>query len=371
MNIDCDGVTPVDETDADTDQYVECGPYVGTLPGILGGYDCNDLRSDVSPGLIEAPWNDPICSDGLDNDCDSFADLTDNGCQQCTLPADCNDTNPCTDDDCVGSLCQYAYNTIPCDDADPCTMNDTCSLGICTGVPLDEDGDSYFSGTPPCTGTDCDDTNPNIHPGAVEACDGVDSDCDGVTPVDETDADTDQYVECGPYVGTLPGILGGDDCDDSRSDVNPGLVETPWDDPICSDGLDNDCDAFADITDNGCQQCTLPADCNDTNPCTDDDCVGYLCQYTYNTNLCNDADSCTMNDTCSLGVCTGVPLDEDGDTYVSDACPGGDDCLDSNPNVNPGATEGPPGDSTCSDLLDNDCDGLIDTAADPDCVATP
>jgi len=29
--------------------------------------------------------------------------------------------------------------------------------------------------------------------------------------------------------------------------------------------------------------------------------------------------------------------------------------------------EGPPGDATCSDSIDNDCDGLTDTAEDPDC----
>jgi hypothetical protein len=33
-------------------------------------------------------------------------------------------------------------------------------------------------------------------------------------------------------------------------------------------------------------------------------------------------------------------------------------------------TEGPPGDATCSDGLDNDCDALTDTE-DPDCVAMP
>jgi len=107
------------------------------------------------------------------------------------------------------------------------------------------------------------------------------------------------------------------------------------------------------------------------NPCTNDDCVGVLCQYTYNTIPCDDGNLCTMNDTCSLGICTGAGLDGDGDNYVSDACPGGDDCLDSNPSVNPGAQEGPPGDPTCTDGLDNDCDGLTDETGDPDCVVVP
>jgi len=64
-------------------------------------------------------------------------------------------------------------------------------------------------------------------------------------------------------------------------------------------------------------------------------------------------------------------LDGDGDTYVSGLCPGGNDCLDSDPDVNPGETEGPPGDGTCTDGLDNNCDGLTDETADPGCVAVP
>ena len=46
-------------------------------------------------------------------------------------------------------------------------------------VGPDEDGDgtSRWSG-------DCDDTNPTVHPGAAELCDGLDNDCDG--EVDET-----------------------------------------------------------------------------------------------------------------------------------------------------------------------------------------
>ena len=59
--------------------------------------------------------------------------------------------------------------------------------------------------------------------------------------------------------------------------------------------------------------------------------------------------------------------DDDGDGYEDDTC-GGDDCDDSNPEVNPGGTEGPLGDTTCSDGLDNDCDEAVDEA-DLDCDA--
>ncbi|MBI5194763.1 MAG: hypothetical protein HZA10_00405 [Nitrospirae bacterium] len=61
--------------------------------------------------------------------------------------------------------------------------------------------------------------------------------------------------------------------------------------------------------------------------------------------------------------------DNDGDGYAAEGGTCGPvDCDDSNPNVFPGAVEGPFGDPACSDLIDNDCDGAIDSA-DSNCQA--
>jgi len=51
--------------------------------------------------------------------------------------------------------------------------------------------------------------------------------------------------------------------------------------------------------------------------------------------------------------------DDDGDSYEDEAC-GGDDCDDTDPDVNPGAEE------VCGNGIDDDCDGAVDYD-DQDC----
>ncbi|MCB9656063.1 MAG: hypothetical protein H6726_00325 [Sandaracinaceae bacterium] len=61
-------------------------------------------------------------------------------------------------------------------DGDGDGIPDTCDA--CVGADgADNDSDGYPS---PC---DCDDSDPAIHPGAADVCDGVDNDCDGTSDV--------------------------------------------------------------------------------------------------------------------------------------------------------------------------------------------
>jgi hypothetical protein len=83
--------------------------------------------------------------------------------------------------------------------------------------PADGDGDGY---RPICDG-DCDDADPNIHPGATEICDAVDNDCDGaVDNVAGVDIDSD----------------GVDDGCDNCPLPNPGQQD------IDGDGIGDTCD---------------------------------------------------------------------------------------------------------------------------------
>ncbi|MCP4921517.1 MAG: hypothetical protein GY913_31865 [Proteobacteria bacterium] len=125
---------------------------------------------------------------------------------------------------------------------------------------LDADGDGY--GDPATTqnvctappnrvpdATDCDDTDPDAHPGAEESCNGADDDCDGVTDEDGVDAspwyvdeDGDEYgVGDATYACDAPdgmtALLG--DCDDTEPGVYPDADE------YCN-GVDDDCDGAID-----------------------------------------------------------------------------------------------------------------------------
>ena len=195
----------------------------------------------------------------------------------------------------------------------------------------------------PCTDTvDCNDQDPCT----VDDC--YQGFCDNRwDPIDE---DLDTYVSH---------VCGGPDCDDENEMIHPGVLESPYDEEICFDEFDNDCNGLADEEETGCFPCEAPEDCDDGNPCTNQGCVEGRCAYTGNPGPCDDGDACTVNDTCFGGICTGDPLDADGDGYVGDGC-GGDDCEDALQEIHPGASEGPPGDPSCGDGLDNDCDGLTD-----------
>ena len=163
----------------------------------------------------------------------------------------------------------YVSNSTDCDDSDGVVypsapeicdgQYNNCSDGSynansAPATELDGDSDNYVD----CSynvgtwvgsvsvvgGDDCDDSDGDVYPAAPETCDGRWTDCDSQSvPADETDDDTDGYVECVYNAGTWVGavVTGGEDCDDADIDAYPGAFE------IIDDTIDQDCNG-SDLT---------------------------------------------------------------------------------------------------------------------------
>jgi len=185
----------------------------------------------------------------------------------------------------------------------------------------DADGDGYDDDA--CGGSDCDDGDATVHPGAPEVCDGVlDNDCSGNTDPDEVDNDGDGYSEC------------ADDCADNNASVHPGAPE------VCDGVADNDCngsDDPAEVDDDGDGESECEGDCDDG-----DDTIHSAAPEVCDGVLDNDCD----------GVVDPAEVDDDGDGF--DEC--ADDCDDQLAAAHPGAPE------VCDGVADNDCNGVDDPA---------
>ena len=64
-----------------------------------------------------------------------------------------------------------------------------------------------------------------------------------------TDSDGDGYGSPASPACPYPLL----DCDDGDPDIHPGVAEGPYGTPTCSDGADNDCDGLVDDADPGCR----------------------------------------------------------------------------------------------------------------------
>ena len=289
---DCDGLIDDDDTslvspttwyaDIDNDGYgdplgstqVSCEQPSGF---VSDNTDCDDLESAANPGTAET-------CDGIDNDCDGSVD----------------------EYGAAGSPTWY-YDSDNDGYGDPSRTVTLCDAP--SGYVAD--------------GTDCDDSDTDVNPGADEACDGIDNDCDGLIDDRDTgvvdpatwymDADGDGFGLAASPTNACDqptGYVSDDtDCNDSSAAAHPGHAE------LC-DGIDNDCDGDVD----------------------EEDAVDVTTWY-----MDSDADG--------YGGTTTVVTCYQPTGYEST----GGDCDDSEPAANPGESE------VC-DGIDNDCDGTVDEA---------
>jgi hypothetical protein len=180
-------------------------------------------------------------------------------------------------------------------------------------------------------GTDCDDDNASIFPGAAEVCDGLDQDCDTVIDEDTvcTDDDEDGYSE------------NEGDCDDGNPATYPRA-------PELEDGEDNNCDGVADegtnaYDDDGDGYSERDGDCNDGEPAINPAAVEVCDSVDNNCNASTDEEN-------AVG-CGTFYWDYDGDGFGTasiSAClcsassyytsTYSNDCYDYNAGANPGVT---------------------------------
>ncbi len=208
LDDDCDSSTLDDDLDQD---------------GYASDFDCNDESAAIYPYAPE--WTFP-CEDGIDQDCDGY----DLGCDSLDLDLDgysaddCNDLDPAVHPDAI----EIAYDGID-NDCDILTLDD------------DLDRDDYGKAL------DCDDNNRSRWPGNDEICgDQIDQNCDNEDlSCDVVDQDLDGYT---PQQG---------DCNDARSDINPGAFEKYY------DGIDNDCNPLTVDDDKDADSYPFDSDCDD------------------------------------------------------------------------------------------------------------
>ena len=227
---------------------------------------------------------------------------------------------------------------------------DAFAPGLDTGVPgdaprpidggsdtgplcVDADEDGFFVGPASCGETDCDDADADVNPGNVEACNGVDDDCNGMVD----DAILDQVCGVGGCETTVPGCVDGDVPTCTAGDPSDEICNAIDDD--CNGTVDDDLGAPIVCGTGACERMVPGCAGGGTMTCTpgtpglescngiDDDCDG-------------TTDESLPTTTCGIGACRQT---------VST-------CVDGAPRA---CVPGTPGVEACNGI-DDDCNGTAD-----------
>ncbi len=340
----CDGVETCSATlDCQAGTAVNCNDGVGCTTD-----SCNETTNacDNTPDNV-------ACDDGL------FC----NGAETCSATLDCQ----LGGDPCPGQTCDEVTNTCSgggctinadCDDANACTV-DTCSAGVCTNAcsssvsvfPYAENFEVGFglwsnvtgdvfdwtrrSGSTPSSNTGptgdhtsgagfyvfTETSSPRVA-GDTALLEGPCLDLSGTSSATFSfwynmngasmgTLDVEVSTDCTVWTNafTLSGNQ-GNTWTQSSIDLTAyagsssvklrfrGTRGSSWQGDIAVDDIS--------VTVVAASNCTINADCDDANVCTDDTCVGGVCQNANNVAACTDGLFCNGADVCSAGACVPV-----------------------------------------------------------------
>ncbi|MCP4704636.1 MAG: hypothetical protein GY865_08495 [candidate division Zixibacteria bacterium] len=387
---DGDGICDDVDLDDDNDGRLDISDPAPTNPDICGDIDtdgCDDCvigTDDFGPLPDDEPWNDGMDTDG-DGLCDSGdPDIDNDGVANGsdldpTNPDICQDVDDDNCDDC--SVGTDDFGPDPDFDVNN-DGTDTDSDGMCDSFDpdIDNDGVANASDTDPydpfaCEDVDADGCDDCVigtddfgpEPDNEPWNDGPDVDGDGICDSGDPDNDNDGVPDASDPAIHNPDICGdsdGDGCDDCSVGTDDWGPD-PDNDPS-NDGLDTDGDGLCDSGDPDIDNDGV-ANASDTDPYNP-----YVCEDT-DGDGCDDCvkgvdgfgpqpDSRPWNDGQDIdvdGLCDSGDPDADGDGYNGPFV-SGPDCDDTDPTINPGATE------IWYDGVDQNCYGWNDFDADFD-----
>lgn len=375
-----DAAETVDGT-AETTGTVDAGGDVSAVAAPTGckiDSDCKGLLTlpchatptcTVETGLCDSgllpettPCVDDLCSPG--GACDS------SGACIGGKAKNCDDGNDCTLDFCDGGKCGHTSVKGGCSDGDPCTNSDHCVAGACQGVPRDcndfnpctDDEGTCNPKTGECNPksftylaktVSCD----NAPAGQVAVCNngscGIDLVCDDKNECTDDDGSSGtckftfkgKTASCGKG-GQFSGVCGykkdsngvdipgdptcivTDKCEDKNpcttdaySSSDDTCTHAPAGDGIaCDDG--DVCFTGKKCSKKKCSGGTASNTCTDGNACTTDSCDSAVgCTFTANSVTCSDGNGCTSSDKCANGACSGTAIScDDSNACTDDAC---------------------------------------------------
>jgi MYXO-CTERM domain-containing protein len=423
----CDGVDEASDDDGDTYIDIAC----------VGGDDCDDDDPAMHPGIdvdgdgwslcddcndnvaIMNPGVQEICDDGIDNDCSGIDETADEDGDTYGNAAcggdDCDDTDPAinpsvdVDGDTYNACedCDDSDAAINPDGVEVCDGDDNDCDGISDNVDADGDGayppecggddcndadplaspdyDGDGDGSSSCD--DCDDTDPDVSPIAVELCDGIDSDCDGLDDGQDFDigGGGPGLLEVGPAaavaiadVATVTSVQTATTSSTSITDVNVAVdithsyvgdltvtLESPAGttitlfDAVGGAGID----FIGTVLDDEASASIVTAAAPFTGSFMPETALSAFDGEDPNGDWTLSVTDGAAGDTGTLDEWTltfefNSTADLDGDGWVND-CAAYGDCDDADPAIYPGAPE------TCGDAIDQNCDG-IDQTGDED-----